>query len=87
MIRFKADEVSQDVRDNSSANSHDVAAGIGAVQRAQSRGYVLARMGWGEAREAEQVEGRVNGLDRVLARIPPPVPGTLRIARDVQSGW
>lgn len=44
-LKLKADEVYQDLRSNSIPNTHYAAAGIVAVQRAQSRGYALAWMG------------------------------------------
>lgn len=44
-LKLQADEVYKDLREHSIPNTHYVAAGIVAVQRAQSRGYALAWMG------------------------------------------
>jgi intracellular sulfur oxidation DsrE/DsrF family protein len=44
-LKLKAGDVYDELRANSIGNTHYVAAGIVAVQRAQSRGYALAWMG------------------------------------------
>jgi intracellular sulfur oxidation DsrE/DsrF family protein len=44
-LKLKADDVYADLRANSIANTHYVAAGIVTVSRAQERGYALAQMG------------------------------------------